>query len=65
MLAGWLYAFLKLLMANQIPCAGTLMFTALGSFFNRISDPEMGEPHQLLAAGRSYELHYRRLILSM
>ena len=24
---------------------GTLMFTALGSFFNRISDPEMGEPY--------------------
>ena len=23
--------------------AGTLMFTALGSFFNRISDPEMGK----------------------
>lgn len=22
--------------------AGTLMFTSLGSFFNRISDPEMG-----------------------
>ena len=62
---------LSCIQSNILPCethacsiAGTLMFTALGSFFNRISDPEMGTPPSSLASPTSLPLrshHFARM----